>query len=162
MVNSAWGGIALQENHRQLHYVIKQTVWTSLGIVAMFAAMRFDYQRLNQRWIIYGLLIVTVLLLVAVFGFRPVNGASRWIRLGGLSMQPSEIAKLTLVLFLARFLDKRAGEEGSFWKTFLPCFAVLGVVAGLVAQENGLGTALMLRIIVFSICFSSRVRPRLL
>ncbi len=131
MVYSASAVIALQENHSQFHYVIKQTVWTSLGFVAMFAAMRFDYQRLNQRWIIYGLLIVTVLLLVAVFGFRPVNGASRWIRLGGLSMQPSEIAKLSLALFLARFLEKRAGQEVSFWKTFLPCFAVLGVACAL-------------------------------
>ena len=160
MVYSASAVIALQENHSQFHYVIKQTVWTSLGFVAMFAAMRFDYQRLNQRWIIYGLLIVTVLLLVAVFGFRPVNGARRWIRLGGLSMQPSEIAKLALALFLARFLERRAGEEASFWKTFLPCFAVLGVVAGLVAKETDLGTALMLAIICFTICFAAGMRPR--
>lgn len=160
MVYSASAVIALQENHSQFHYVIKQTVWTSLGFVAMFVAMRFDYQRLNQRWIIYGLLIVTVLLLVAVFGFRPVNGARRWIRLGGFSMQPSEIAKLSLALFLARFLEKRAGEETSFWKTFLPCFAALGVVAGLVAKETDLGTALMLAIICFTICFAAGMRPR--
>jgi cell division protein FtsW len=160
MVYSASAVIALQENHSQFHYVIKQTMWTSLGFIAMFVAMRFDYQRLNQRWIIYGLLIVTVLLLVAVFGFRPVNGARRWIRLGGLSMQPSEIAKLSLVLFLARFLEKRAGQETSFWKTFLPCFAALGVVAGLVARETDLGTALMLAIICFTICFAAGMRPR--
>lgn len=160
MVYSASAVIALQENHSQFHYVIKQTVWTSLGFVAMFVAMRFDYQRLNQRWIIYGLLIVTVLLLVAVFGFRPVNGARRWIRLGGFSMQPSEIAKLSLALFLARFLAQRAGEEASFWKTFLPCFAILGVVAGLVAKETDLGTALMLAIICFTICFAAGMRPR--
>jgi cell division protein FtsW len=75
-------------------------------------------------------------------------------------MQPSEIAKLSLVLFLARFLDKRAGEESSFWKTFLPCFATLGVVAGLVAKETDLGTALMLAIICFTICFAAGMRPR--
>jgi cell division protein FtsW len=160
MVYSASAVIALQESHSQFHYVIKQTVWTSLGFVAMFVAMRFDYQRLNQRWLIYGLLIVTVLLLVAVFGFRPVNGARRWIRLGGLSMQPSEIAKLALALFLARFLEQRAGEESSFWKTFLPCFVALGVVAGLVAKETDLGTALMLAIICFTMCFAAGMRPR--
>jgi cell division protein FtsW len=160
MVYSASAVIALQENHSQFHYVIKQTVWTSLGFVAMFVAMRFDYQRLNQRWIVYGLLIVTVILLAAVFGFRPVNGARRWIRLGGFSMQPSEIAKLSLALFLARFLEKRAGEEASFWKTFLPCFLALGVVAGLVAKETDLGTALMLAIICFTMCFAAGMRPR--
>jgi cell division protein FtsW len=160
MVYSASAVIAQQEGHSQFHYVIKQSVWTLIGFIAMFAAMRFDYQRLNRRWIIYGLLLVTVLLLIAVFGFSPVNGARRWIKFRGFSIQPSEIAKLSLALFLARFLEKRAGEEASFWKTFLPCFVVLGVVAGLVAKETDLGTALMLAIICFTICFVAGMRPR--
>jgi cell division protein FtsW len=160
MVYSASAVIAQQENHSQFHYVIKQTIWTSIGFLAMFIAMRFDYQNLNRRWIVYGLLILTILLLVAVFGFSPVNGARRWIKLKGFSIQPSEIAKLVLVLFLARFLDKRAGDESSFWRTFLPCFVVLGIIAGLVAKEPDLGTALMLAIICFTICFAAGLRPR--
>jgi cell division protein FtsW len=160
MVYSASAVIAQQENHSQFHYVIKQTIWTSIGFVAMFMAMRFDYQRLNRRWIVYGSLILTVLLLLAVFGFSPVNGARRWIKLRGFSVQPSEIAKLALALFLARFLDKRAGDATSFWRTFLPCFFVLGIVAGLVAKEPDLGTALMLAIICFTICFAAGMRPR--
>jgi len=160
MVYSASAVIAQQENHSQFHYVIKQTVWTLLGFVAMFAAMRFDYQRLNRRWIVYGLLIVTVLLLVAVFGFRPINGARRWIRFGPLSMQPSEIAKLAMVLFLARFLDRRAGDEESFFRTFIPCMLFTGVLAGLVIKEPDLGTALMLAIAGITMCFAAGVRPR--
>jgi cell division protein FtsW len=160
MVYSASAVIAQQENHSQFHYVIKQTLWTSIGFVAMFMAMRLDYQRLNRRWIVYGSLILTVLLLLAVFGFSPVNGARRWIKLRGFSIQPSEIAKLALAFFLARFLDKRAGDATSFWRTFLPCFFVLGIVAGLVAKEPDLGTALMLAIICFTICFAAGMRPR--
>ncbi len=160
MVYSASAVIAQQENHSQFHYVIKQTLWTSIGLVAMFIAMRFDYQQLNRRWIVYGLLGLTVLLLVAVFGFSPVNGARRWIKLKGFSVQPSEIAKLSLALFLARFLQKRAGDETSFWRTFLPCFLVLGLVAGLVAKEPDLGTALMLAILCFAVCFAAGMRPR--
>jgi cell division protein FtsW len=160
MVYSASAVIAQQENHSQFHYVIKQTLWTSIGLVVMFLAMRFDYQRLNQRWIIYGLLLLTILLLVAVFGFSATNGAQRWIKLKGFSIQPSEIAKLSLALFLARFLEKRAGDEASFWRTFLPCFFVLGIIAGLVAREPDLGTALMLAIICFTICFAAGMRPR--
>ena len=160
MVYSASAVIAQQENHSQFHYVAKQTLWTAIGLVVMFVAMRFDYQLLNRRWIIYGLLLVTVLLLVAVFGFSPINGARRWIKLKGFSIQPSEIAKLSLALFLARFLERRAGDEASFWRTFLPCFLVLGVVAGLVAKEPDLGTALMLAIICFTICFAAGMRPR--
>ncbi len=160
MVYSASAVIAQQENHSQFHYVLKQTLWTSIGFLAMFIAMRFDYQNLNRRWIVYGSLILTILLLVAVFGFSPVNGARRWIKLRGFSIQPSEIAKLVLALFLARFLQKRAGDESSFWRTFLPCFIVLGVIAGLVAKEPDLGTALMLAIIGFTICFAAGLRPR--
>lgn len=160
MVYSASAVIAQQENHSQFHYVLKQTLWTSIGFVVMFAAMRFDYQLLNRRWIIYGLLLLTILMLLAVFGFPPVNGARRWIKLKGFSIQPSEIAKLSLALFLARFLERRAGDEASFWRTFLPCFLVLGIVAGLVAKEPDLGTALMLAIICFTMCFAAGMRPQ--
>jgi cell division protein FtsW len=160
MVYSASAVIAMQENHSQFHYVVKQGVWTMFGFVAMFAAMRLDYQRLNRRWIVYGGLLVTIFLLVAVFAFSPVNGARRWIKFAGFSAQPSEIAKLTLSLFLAYFLAKRAGDERSFWKTFLPCMLPLGILAALVAKEPDLGTALMLAIISMTICFAAGVRPR--
>src|SRR5437588_4034121 len=160
MVYSASAMIAQQENHNQFYYVFQQVVWNSIGFVAMFLMMRFDYQLLNRRWIVYGALIVTVLLLVAVFGFPPVNGARRWIKFHGYSIQPSEAAKLSLTLFLARFIQKRAGDESSFWRTFVPCLVVLAIVAGLVAKEPDLGTALMLAIICFTICFAAGMRPR--
>jgi cell division protein FtsW len=160
MVYSASAVIALQEGHSQFHYVIKQGIWTSIGIVAMFVAMRFDYQKLDRRWIVYGSLLLTILLLLAVFAFSPVNGARRWIKFRGFSIQPSEIAKLVLAIFLAHLLNRRAGEEGLFWKTFVPCLLVLGMLAGLVVKEPDLGTALMLAIICFAVCFAAGVRPR--
>jgi cell division protein FtsW len=160
MVYSASAVIAQQEGHSQFYYVFKQGIWTLIGIVAMFAAMRFDYQKLDRRWIVYGSLLVTILLLLAVFAFSPVNGARRWIKLRGLSMQPSEIAKLVLAIFLAHLLSRRTGEEGLFWKTFVPCLLVLGMLAGPVVKEPDLGTALMLAIICFAVCFAAGVRPR--
>src|SRR5207244_10894979 len=105
MVYSASAVIAVEEKHSQFHYVIKQSVWTMLGFVAMFIAMRCDYQRLNRRWIVYGALLVTILLLVAVFAFSPVNGDRRWIKFGGMSAQPSELARLVLPMFPACFLS---------------------------------------------------------
>ena len=160
MVYSASAVIAQQENHSQFFYLTKQALWTSIGLGAMFVAMNFDYQKLNRRWIVYGLLLLTVLLLLAVFGFRPINGARRWIRFSSFSLQPSEIAKLALVLFLARFLDRRAGDEASFFRTFIPCMMVIGLLAGLVIKEPDLGTALMLAIAGVAICFAAGVRPR--
>ncbi len=160
MVYSASAVIALQENHSQFFYVVKQGAWTLIGFVAMFVAMHFDYRLLRSRWIIYGLLLLTILLLLAVFAFPPVNGARRWIKFGMFSAQPSEVAKLALVMFLAYFLERRAGNEWSFWRTFLPCVIVAGALAGLVVKEPDLGTALMLAIICAAICFAAGVRPR--
>lgn len=160
MVYSASAVIAVQENHNQFHYVLKQGIWVLLGFGAMFFMMRIDYQFLNRAWVVYGLLLITVLLLLAVFAFPPVNGARRWIKLQGFSVQPSEFAKLSLAVFVAYFIQRRAGEEKSFWKTFLPCMFVLGLVAALVVKEPDLGTALMLAIIVFTMCYAGGVRPR--
>jgi len=160
MVYSASAVIAVQEGHNQFYYVIKQSVWTMIGFFVMLVAMQFDYQQLRRWWIVYPLLMITVLLLLAVFGFPPVNGARRWIRFNGFSAQPSEVAKLSLVIFLAYFLERRAGEERLFWKTFVPCVFVLAVLAGLVVKEPDLGTSLMLAIVCFVVCYAAGVRPR--
>ena len=159
MVYSASAVIAVQENHGQFHYVMKQGIWTLIGFGAMFVMMRFDYQMLNRAWIVYGLLLVTIVLLLAVFAFPPINGARRWIRMPGFNIQPSEVAKLSLAIFVAYFIQRRAGEEQSFWKTFLPCMFVLALIGGLVVKED-LGTALMLSIIVFTMCYAGGVRAR--
>ena len=119
MVYSASAQIALGEGHNQYYYVIKQSAWTLIGFVVMLVAMQIDYQRLRHWWIVYPLLMITVLLLFAVFGFAPANGARRWIRFQGLSAQPSEIAKLALVIFLAYFLERRAGERAVVLEDFL-------------------------------------------
>ena len=158
MVYSASAVMARAENGNQYYYVIKQGIWTAVGFAAMLAAMQFDYQRLRDRRIVYGLLGLTALLLLAVFAFPRINGAHRWIRFAGFSVQPSELSKLALAIFLAYFLEKRAGEEGSLWRTFVPCMAVTGVLAALVLKEPDLGTALMLAVVCVVMCFTAGVR----
>lgn len=158
MVYSASAVMALEENGNQYHYVLKQGVWTAIGFGAMLVMMQFDYQRLRDKRIVYGLLGMTTVLLVAVFAFPRINGAHRWIRLAGFSLQPSELSKLALAIFLAFFLEKRAGEEGSLWRTFVPCVAVTGVLAALVLKEPDLGTAMMLAVICVVMCFTAGAR----
>lgn len=150
MVYSASAVMALRDNGNQYHYVMKQGMWTTIGLIVMVVAMQFDYTRLKDRRIVYGLLLLTLMLLCAVFAFSPINGARRWIKFPGFSMQPSELAKLSLTIFLAYFLERRAGEERSFWRTFVPATAVTGLLALLVVAEPDLGTALML-IVIFGV-----------
>jgi cell division protein FtsW len=161
MVYSASAVVASQQNLGQYHYVARQGVWTLIGLGVMLWAMRFDYGRLRSPVIVYGLLALTVVLLLGVFAFPPVNGARRWIRLpGGFTMQPSEVAKLALAIFLARFLERRAGEESAFWRTFVPCLLVTGVLAALILKQPDLGTAMMLGVVCVSILWTAGARAR--
>jgi cell division protein FtsW len=158
MVYSASAVMAAHDNGSQYYYVKKQAMWTALGFFAMLGAMHFDYQRLRNRSIIYGLLSVTALMLVAVFAFPRINGAHRWIKFAGFSLQPSEVSKLALTVFLAYFFEKRAGEEGSFFRTFVPSMAVTGVLAVLVVAEPDLGTAMMLMVVFVVISYTAGTR----
>jgi len=152
MVYSASSVLAYQENGNAYYYFVKQAVWTAIGFAAMLFAMHFDYQRLRNRKLVYALLGLTVLMLLAVFAFPRINGAHRWIRVAGFSLQPSELSKLALCIFLAYFLEQRAGEEGSFWRTFVPAIGVTGVLALLVVAEPDLGTAMMLAVVCVVMC----------
>ena len=158
MVYSASAVVAQQENSNQFHYVTKQAIWTGIGFAVMFAAMRLDYTWLRHRRVVYGLIVLTALMLVAVFAFPSVNGAHRWIKISKFSIQPSEISKLTLAIFLAYFLEKHAGEERSFSRTFLPCAAVTGLLAVLVVAEPDLGTAVMLAVIFVVVTYTAGAR----
>jgi cell division protein FtsW len=158
MVYSASALLAQSENHGHFYYVKKQAIWTAIGFVAMLIAMQFDYNRLRDRRIVYGLLMLTVFLLCAVFAFSPVNGARRWIKFSGFSIQPSEISKLVLAIFLAYFLERHAGEEREFWRTFIPCGVVTALLAGLVVVEPDFGTSLMLAVTFVVVIYTAGAR----
>src|ERR1051325_11555938 len=136
MVYSASAMMSLQETQDQsdLTYFYKQFGFTLAGIIVMLVVSRFDYRLLNNTYVVYGLLALTALLLVVVLGFPAINGAKRWIRLGGFSFQPSEIAKVAIPVFLAYFLTKRENEIADLKRTVLPCLAALGIIGLLVLR----------------------------
>jgi cell division protein FtsW len=158
MVYSASAILAQRENGNQFHYVLKQGVFVFIGFIVMLLAMQFNYQQLKNRRIVYGLLLICTIGLVLVFGFSATNGAHRWIKLPGFSLQPSEISKLALIIFLAYFLEKRAGEEGDFWRTFIPCGVVTGWLAAIVVIEPDFGTAMMLVLIFTVVIYTAGAR----
>ena len=158
MVYSASAMLAQKENGNQFHYVVKQGVWVAIGFVVMLLMMQFNYQQLKSRRVVYALLFVSTITLLSVFAFSSTNGAHRWIKLPWFSIQPSEVSKLTLVIFLAYFLEKRAGEEGDFWRTFIPCGIVTGWLAVLTVIEPDLGTALMLALIFAVVIYTAGAR----
>jgi cell division protein FtsW len=158
MVYSASAMLAQSEHHGSFYYVTKQAIWTAIGFIAMLVAMQFDYNRLRDRRIVYGLLLLTVFLLLAVFAFSPVNGARRWIKFRGFSVQPSEISKLALSIFLAYFLEKHVGREREFWRTFIPCGMVTALLAALIVVEPDFGTSMMLAVTFVVVVYAAGAR----
>ena len=158
MVYSASAMMAQKENGNQFYYVLKQGAWMAIGFVVMLLAMQFNYQQLKSRRVVFGLLFLSTVTLLSVFAFSSSNGAHRWIKLPWFSVQPSEMSKLALVIFLAYFLEKRAGEEGDLIRTFIPCGIVTFWLAGLIVIEPDLGTALMLALIFFVVIYTAGAR----
>src|SRR5437764_9851066 len=98
MVYSASAMFSLKETDSasQYAYFYKQIGFTLVGLVAMLVMSRIDYHVFQNPWVVLLVLGATAVLLGAVFGFPPINGARRWIRISGFSFQPSELAKLAL------------------------------------------------------------------
>jgi cell division protein FtsW len=123
-------------------YVLKQAFWAALGMVALAGLMQVDYRRYNSRAVVVTALVTTMALLVGVFAMHVTNGAHRWIRVAGTTLQPSELAKPVLVLFLAYFLQTRIHAMDD-WKMVLKAAAPPVVFAALIMKEPDLGTALV-------------------
>ncbi len=149
MVYSASGAVTTGKFGGSFYFVLRQIAWAVAGIVAMLILMRIDYQRYASPMLILLLLVVSVGLLLAVFFFDARNGAKRWITFGSFSAQPSELAKLAFIAFMAYFLTRRNedDEQGSFQATFVPAAVVAGMLMALILKEPDLGTALMIGII---------------
>ena len=157
MVYSASAMIAHRETGgaSQFTYFYKQFAFTAIGLVGMFVASRIDYRRYQSAAIVYGVLGFTVVCLVAVFAFPEINGASRWIRFGGFSFQPSELAKIALPLFLAFFLTKNESSVGDLKSTVVPCIGALVLLGGLILLEPDLGTTIVLCAIFSAVYFAA-------
>jgi cell division protein FtsW len=94
MVWSASSVLAQDRHGSPYYFLIKQAVWGVIGIGGMVTALRIDYRILRRPAVVYSLLITSTLLLIVVLFLKPVNDTHRWIRMGALSFQPAELAKL--------------------------------------------------------------------
>ena len=132
-------------------FLKKQVVSCILGLISMGIFMCFDYHKLKKFTLI--ILILAIPLQFAVFLFDPVNGARRWIKIAGQSLQPSELAKYAVVLFMAMSLDAKGKGVKKFTTGILPYIAVGGLFAGLVLMQSNLSVAALIMIVTFIVLF---------
>ena len=143
MVFSASAVLAQANLGSPYSYVIRQALWALLGLITMVGLMRVDYRNYNNPKVVFSFVALTTLMLGAVFAMSGMNGAHRWIRIAGVTLQPSELAKPALVLFLAHFLQTRIHSMDDWKGTILRAVAVPLVFTALILKEPDLGTALV-------------------
>ena len=142
MVFSASAVMAKDRYGSPYTFLIRQVAWAAAGLAAMFATMKIDYRRYRQPAVVFSVLSVTTLLLIAVFFLDRSHNTHRWIHAGWFSLQPSEIAKPALILFLAYFLECRTRLMDDWRNTLLPAIVPTVVFLGLIVKEPDLGTAI--------------------
>ena len=144
MVYSASAVVAQEKYHSPYTFIGKQALWALAGLAAMLFLSRLDYSLYKSPRFIFSALSVTAFLLVLVFFFPSSHNTHRWIRFGDFfTLQPSEIAKPMLVIFLAWFLSTRLNKINQ-WSTLWRASLIPLVFIALVILEPDLGTALVL------------------
>ncbi len=137
-------------------FFISQLTWCLLGIVACITAACLDYRKLKAvAWPVYGVVIV---LLVVVLKTKAVNGAHRWFSFPGVNFQPSELAKLALILALAWYVDRYTRQMHTFKRGILLPGVIIGAVLGLIFVEPDRGTTILLAAVSGSMLLIAGVR----
>jgi cell division protein FtsW len=156
MVYSASAVAAQSKFGDGLYYLKRQVLAAGVGVMALMTTLQLGYKRL-ARWT-YPILIVSLLMLVAVLiphiGYA-AGGAKRWIRFPGVSIQPAEIAKLAMVLYLSFSLAKKRDKVKSFSIGFLPHCCIAGLMVVLCLKEPDFGTSVALVLILFTLLFAA-------
>ncbi len=162
MVFSASAVIAKDRYGSGYYFLFRQMVWACSGIAAMVVAMKVDYHRLKQPAVVFSVLGLTTFLLILVFFLDRSHHTHRWIHWGGFSLQPSELAKPALILFLAFFLENRTRSMDDWRNTLLPAILPTLVFLGLIVMQPDLGTAIACAAITACILFTAGLQLRYL
>lgn len=154
MVYSA-SAISAQESLKDSAYYLKRhLLYLLIGAMASLFIMSIDYDLLKKY--VKPVLIATFFLLILVLipGIsREIAGARRWFRFSFLSFQPSQVAKVVMILYFADFLSRKQSEIKSFWEGFMPPMIILGLSVGFILLEPDLGTAVAISVVAFIMLF---------
>lgn len=145
---------SINEKGSPYGYLIRDIFWALLGFAAMIFTTLFDYRRYKK--IAVPLLILSIVLLIALLipgiGYTS-NMATRWIKIGPITVMPGEIAKMAAIIFVAWYFSRRPEWIRSFFKGILPLFLLCGVFAGLILKQPNLSTAITICAIIILMMF---------
>jgi cell division protein FtsW len=160
MILSASAVTAENQYGRSYIFLLRQAAWLVIGLFGMFVLMRTDYRKLREPAVVYPVVCGVLLMLVGTLFLDKSHATHRWIKLGPANIQPSELAKLAVILYLAWFLDlKRRGKAAmefckeSFLQTVLPAAGPVLVCVVLILAQPDLGTSIDIVLIATAILF---------
>jgi cell division protein FtsW len=160
MVYSASAVLALELFDEPYRFLMRQALWATMGLAVLAIAMRIDYRTYRSDLFIWAILALVAAMLVAVLFTPPINGARRWLGLGGLGIQPSELAKIVSVLFAAMMLERRMHRINEVSYSLTPVLIVVGALVGLILLERDYGTSMSLLLIVGVMIFAAGLSYR--
>src|SRR5689334_13596449 len=159
MVYSASSVMAAKRFHDGFFFLKRQGLFAVLGFAIMLAVMQIDYHTWKQLAVPALLLCLVLLGVVLIPGIGgKAGGSSRWIRLPGFNLQPSEMAKIALIMYMAYSLDKKQDKVKSLTSGFIPYMIVLMFLIGLLVLQPDLGGALTLAAVAMTMLFAAGTR----
>lgn len=145
MVFSASSSLTISSskfNNDPLYFTKKQFVWALLGTIVMFIAMNIHYSKYKKLFV--PMFFVTVVMLAIVPFTKSVNGARSWLGVAGMGIQPTELAKITIILYLSALIVKKGERFRDLRTGYIPVMVIVGFVAGLIMMQPDLGSTMIL------------------
>jgi cell division protein FtsW len=162
MVYSASALVALERFQQPYLFVTKQMMWAVVGIAVLSIVMRIDYRSYRNDKLIWLLVGIVGVMLMAVLFARPINGTRRWFGIGGFGIQPSELAKVTAILFTAMILERRRARINELGYSLLPIGLIVGGLVAMILLQPDFGTAVSLLAVIAVMVFAAGISYRYL
>jgi cell division protein FtsW len=159
MVFSASAVVAGNRFHDSVYFLKRQLAWLAFGFLLLQVVSRLDYRLWRRMTPLILVLTVLLLILVLIPSLGVLaKGARRWLRFGPVSIQPAEMVKLVVVLYLASYLARKEGRVEEFVSGFLPPLLVVGLLATLVILQPDLGTMVVIGLVALGLLFLGGAR----
>ncbi|MYL46524.1 putative lipid II flippase FtsW [Virgibacillus halodenitrificans] len=157
MIYSASMVTSIVEGHESTHYLMKQLQWFVIGLAGFIFCSIFPYKYYQKLMKIIILFVILLLVGVLLFG-TTINNAKSWFSFGPISLQPAELAKLALIMYLASVYSKKQSYINEFTKGVLPPLVLTGIILSLIVLQPDIGTASIIFLIACSVIFSAGIR----
>ncbi len=161
MVFSTSAILAYQRCNDPYFFLKRQIIWAIIGFLFLFIFLRIDYNKLQPycRFLFFSTLILLIIIFIPGIG-HSVKGSSRWIKIGMINVQPSELAKFALIFYMADFLDRKQSKINEVKKVFIPFIFIVSIYLFLIYLEPDFGTTFVIGITFIVLLIFGNVRLR--